>query len=209
VFRRRRGLPPLPDLSDPAVLKLTHQILARPEFAAAAEASRTTDWERAIADWILQLQFLRDSNPILYWIIFAAVIAVAIALFAHIAWTVWIATHTPAPRGRPASRAASPDLALEAARLAADGFYLEAAHRLMLASFRTLGERSVIELRPDRSNRWIRAALHKSALGAELAADLDHLVERTERRWFGDRENDPAIYTQWCAAFERLSSAAR
>jgi hypothetical protein len=199
----------LPDLSDPAVLKLTRQILARPEFAAAADANRTTDWGRAIANWLLKLQFLRDSNPVLYWAIFGAVIASAIAIFAHIAWTIWVATHTPAPPGHPAARAAPPDFALEAAGLAADGFYLEAAHRLMLASFRTLGERSVIELRPDRSNRWIRAALHKSTLGDGLAGDLDDLVERTERRWFGDRENDPAIYAQWRAAFERLLSSAR
>jgi hypothetical protein len=199
----------LPDLSDPAVLKLTHQILERPEFAAATSPKWMTDWEQKFAQWIASLEFLRDANPVLYWTIFGVVILVAIALFAHIIWTVWIATHTLAPREGRIARATAPDLAADAARLAEDGYYLEAAHRLMLASFRTLGERAVIELRPDRSNRWIRAALHKSALGAELAADLDGLVQRTERRWFSDRENDPAIYAQWRTAFERLSAAAR
>ncbi len=169
-----------------------------------------TDWEQRIAQWIGRLEILRDANPLLYWAIFGCVIAVAIALFAHIIWTIWVATHTLAPHeNRIARTAAAPDLAADAARLAEDGHYLEAAHRLMLASFRTLGERSVIELRPDRSNRWIRAALHKSALDADLAADLDRLVERTERRWFSDRANDPAIYAQWRTAFERLFSAAR
>ncbi|MHB8384728.1 MAG: hypothetical protein ACYDC3_20615, partial [Candidatus Binataceae bacterium] len=179
----------MPDLRDPAVLKLTHQILARPEFAAAANANRTTDWGSTIAQWIARLESLRETNPILYWTIFGGVIAVAIALFGHMIWTIWIATHTSAPSENRAAREATPDLAAEAASLAADGYYLEAAHRLMLASFRTLGERAVIQLRPDRSNSWIRAELRKSALGAELAADLDRLVERTERRWFSDREN--------------------
>ena len=87
-------------------------------------------------------------------------------------------------------RRALPDLAREAESLAASGRYLDAAHRLMLASFRTLAERSVIELRPDRSNRWIRAALRGSTLAENLAAELDALVERTERRWFGDRVRD-------------------
>lgn len=199
----------MPDLSDPAVLKLTHQILARPEFADATSPKWMTDWEQRIGQWIARLEILRDASPILYWTIFGCVFAIAIALFAHVIWTIWMATHTLAPPESRIARAAAPDLAADAARLAADGYYLEAAHRLMLASFRTLGEREVIELRPDRSNRWIRAALHKSALGAELADDLDRLVERTERRWFSDRENDPAIYSQWRTAFERLSSAAR
>ena len=72
----------------------------------------------------------------------------------------------PEPRHRSAHpNAKVPDLAREAESLAASGRYLDAAHRLMLASFRTLAERSLIELRPDRSNRWIRAALRGSTLG--------------------------------------------
>ncbi|MGH7778432.1 MAG: hypothetical protein ACREQR_01205 [Candidatus Binataceae bacterium] len=199
----------MPDLSDPAVLKLTHQILARPEYAAATTSNTRAAWERWILQWLEKLQFLHDSSPILYWVIFAAVIAVAILLFAHIAWSIWVAMHTAAPREARIARPSAPDLSADAAGLASDGHYLEAAHRLMLASYRMLGERSVIELRPDRSNRWIRAALRGSSLDGELAADLDSLVERTERRWFGDRENDSAIYAQWRAAFERLSSVAR
>jgi hypothetical protein len=110
------------------------------------------------------------------------------------------------------ARRVLPDLAREAESLAASGRYLDAAHRLMLASFRTLAER-VIELRPDRSNRWIRAALRGSTLAENLAAEIDALVERTERRWFGDRArdpaNDPEIYARWRSAFEQLSSQAR
>ncbi len=103
----------------------------------------------------------------------------------------------------------SPDLAREAESLAAGGRYLDAAHRLMLASFRTLAERSLIELRPDRSNRWIRSALRGSPLAQGLAVEIDALVERTERRWFGNRAEDPEIYARWRSAYEQLSAPVR
>jgi len=89
--------------------------------------------------------------------------------------------------------------------LASNGSYLDAAHALMIASFRTLGERSVIELRPDRANRWIRGALRDSNLGRELSLNLENLIDQTERHWFGDRENDPAIYSQWRTAYSELT----
>jgi hypothetical protein len=92
--------------------------------------------------------------------------------------------------------------------LAADGRYLEAAHRLMLASFRALAERSVIELRPDRPNRWIRTALLGSSLAEGLALEIGALIEQTERLWFGDRQNDPGVYARWRSTFERLCAQA-
>ena len=55
-------------------------------------------------------------------------------------------------------------------------------------------------------------ALRRSTLGGNLAAELDSLVERTERRWFGDRSrdssNDPEIYARWRTAFAQLSMSA-
>lgn len=206
-------------MSDAAVRELAGKILARPEYAGATGAhSKVESWLYRFFHWVLQwfsgLEVMRDSSPILYWLIVLAIAAVSVALIAHVTWTIWIAMTAPEPAspGR-ASSASLPDLAREAEALAASGRYLDAAHRLMLASFRTLAERSVIELRPDRSNRWIRAALRGSALAENLATEIDALVERTERRWFGDRArdrtNDPEIYARWRSAFEQLSSQAR
>jgi hypothetical protein len=79
----------------------------------------------------------------------------------------------------------------------------------MIASFHALADRSVIELRPDRSNRWIRQAARKSALRSDLADDLDTLVRHTECQWFGGRENDRDSYLQWLSFFERLSDEVR
>jgi len=197
-------------MSDGAVRDLAGQILARPEYAGANGIhSKVESWLLrffdSILDWFSRLEVLRASSPLLYWLIVLGVAGTCVAVIAHVTWTIWIAMTAPEPASsKLASSAGSPDLAREAESLAASGRYLDAAHRLMLASFRTLAERSVIELRPDRSNRWIRAALRGSTLAENLAAELDALVERTERRWFGDRVNDPEIYARWRSAYEQL-----
>ncbi len=163
-----------------------------------------------LLDWIGRLGILRVEEPILYWMIIIALVAALVGMLVHLVWTLQAVLRMPEPPARSiAASAALPDLAGEAETLAANGRYLEAAHRLMLASFRSLVERSVLELTPDRPNRWIRAALRGSPLAQSLVFELDSLVERTERMWFGDRENDREIYVQWRSAFERLSSAAR
>jgi hypothetical protein len=206
-------------MSDDAVRQLASKILARSEYAESNGIhSKVDSWTlrllERILHWFSGLELLRDSSPLLYWLIVIAIAAVCVGLIAHVTWTIWIAMTAPEPASPArASGAGLPDLAREAESLAASGRYLDAAHRLMLATFRTLAERSIIELRPDRPNRWIRAALRGSALAENLALEIDALVERTERRWFGDRardhSNDPEIYARWRSAFEQLSSQAR
>jgi hypothetical protein len=203
----------LPDLSDAEVRALAGKILARPEYAHASgkqlqlQDSLYKFLER-ILRWFSDIEVLRDNSPLLYWMIVIAIAAVCAGLIAHVTWTLWIAMTAPEPPvQKRISAANAPDLAREAESLAASGRYLDAAHRLMLASFRTLAERSLIELRPDRSNRWIRGALNGAAIGSPLAGEIDLLIERTERRWFGDRLDDPEIYARWRAAFDQLSSS--
>jgi hypothetical protein len=202
-------------MSDEQVRDLAGKILARPEYAGANGVhSKVESWLSRFFEWLLRglssIEVLRNDSPLLYWMVVLALAGVSVALIAHVTWTIWIAMTAPRPISpAPASGTNPPDLAREAEALAASGRYLDAAHRLMLASFRTLAERPVIELRPDRSNRWIRAALRGSTLAENLATELDALVERTERRWFGDRTNDPEIYARWRAAYEQLSAQAR
>jgi hypothetical protein len=199
----------LPDLSDPAVRKLAADILARREFAHTKTPIPDLwwlKWIRKVLDWLATFGDLRMSDPGLYWIVVAMLGVILIAIIFLIARNIsetLRAAELPPP---PSPAGSPPDLAAEAESLAAAGRYLEAAHRLMIASFRAMGERSLIELRPDRSNLWIRGALRKSALAGGLALEIDRLIERTERRWFGLRENDPEIYTQWRSAFARLTA---
>ncbi len=195
--------------SDAAIRELAHQILARPEYANATSNKYVAELLRRILGWINNLGALQFKDPFLYWIVIVALVVVLVALVTHLVWTLRAALRAPEPSGRPVIGGRTmPDLAGEADALAADGRYLEAAHRLMLASFRALAETSVIELSPERSNRWIRAALRESSLAQPLAVELDALVERTERKWFGERANDARIYAEWRSAFERLTSAA-
>jgi hypothetical protein len=50
--------------------------------------------------------------------------------------------------------------------------------------------------------------LRDSQLNGQLVGEIDRLVARTERQWFGDRENSPDIYSDWRSAFDQLSRAA-
>jgi hypothetical protein len=199
----------LPDLSDPAVHKLTAEILARPEYARATGRDpilvRLLTW---LLDKLGKIEVLRVEAPVLYWTIMAVIALVLAGIIAHLIWTLWVALSAPEPATERWEALSRRDLAREAEALAADGRYLEAAHRLMLASFRALAERSVIELRPDLPNRWIRTALLRSSLAESLALEIGALIEQTERLWFGDRQNDPGIYARWRATFERLCAQA-
>ena len=195
----------MPDLSDPAVHKLTAEILARPEYGRATGGDpilvRLLKWS---LDQLDKLEILRVEAPVIYWTIIAVIALMLAGMTVHLIWTLWVALSAPEPAAERWEALSRRDLSQEAEALAADGRFLEAAHRLMLASFRALAERSVIELRPDRPNRWIRTALLRSSLAEGLALEIGALIEQTERLWFGDRQNDPAIYARWRSTFERL-----
>jgi hypothetical protein len=201
----------LTDLPDSRVRDLAHEILARPEYAAVRPLAIET-WLYSILhrliDWLGNLGTLRVTAPGLYWLIIIGLFLVFGVLVAHIVWSISAALRAPEPPDRLASSGQLRDPAAEAEMLAESGNFLEAAHNLMIATFRTLAERSVIELRPDRSNRWIRRALRDSQLNGQLVGEIDRLVARTERQWFGYRENSPDIYSDWRSAFDQLSRAA-
>ncbi len=199
------------EMSDAEIRELAHKILARPEYADAQDPNRDALIRalRAFFDWLRHLETLRSSSPALYWTIFAGLLFAAALMIAQIIWTLWVALRAPDRESIHAAPAPHRDFAEEAETLAESGRYLEAAHALMLATFRALAEASVIELRPDRSNRWIRRALMGSTLAENAAAEICTLVERTEVRWFGDRADDPDTYLRWRAAFGRISSQLR
>jgi hypothetical protein len=202
----------LVEVSDSAVRDLATKILERPEYAEAHQSTAPAWLTSALHwmfGWLRNLNGLHASAPGLYWLVMLALFGVFALLVAHIAWTISVAMRMRNPEQTAASGSDPRDPALEAEQLAASSRYLEAAHYLMIASFRTLAETSVIELRPDRPNRWIRLALRDSRLEPDLAIKIESLIDRTERHWFGDRENDPAIYSQWRSAYLELSRPAQ
>jgi hypothetical protein len=196
----------LPDPSDSAIRELARNILARREYG---QFNRNTDpawidWLRRFITWI---GVLHTNSPALYWALVAVLAIVMLAAVAQIVWSLRAAFRAPGPSARPVSANQAADLAGEAQQLAAAGRFLEAGHRLMIATFGVLAQRSVIELRPEYPNRWIRTALRASTLAQALAIEIGALVEQTERRWFGDRENEPDIYFHWRSVYQRLLSS--
>lgn len=197
-------------MTDQAVRDLARRILERREFTEAMRTERSERWMQMLLDWVRQFTTLRLRSPIVYWAVIIGATALAAALIVNIVQSLAAALRAPDPTPRSAlDHPATPDLKAQAEAFAQAGRYLDAAHSLMIACFRAMAERSLIELRPDRSNRWIRSALHSSSLGESFVAELDRLISGTERCWFGDRRNDPEIYRQWRSAFERLSVAQR
>ena len=200
------------DPSDNAVRDLAHTILARPEYDNA-HVSAPANWlasiMRRLFEWLGKFELLHEHAPALYWLVWGALLLIFILLLVHIVWTISIALRAPELPEPLARSNHQSDPRGDAERLAASGNYLAAAHVLMIASFRNLAENAVIELRPDRSNRWIRRALLASKLNSKLAREIDGLIERTERHWFGDREENPAIYSQWRSAFEAVTNFSR
>ena len=196
----------MPDPSASAIRELARNILARREYGLINQNPelKWIDWLRRFITWI---GVLHMNSPALYWALVAVLLIVVVAAFAQIVWSLRAAFRVRAPSARPVLAGQAADLAGEAHQLAASGRFLEAGHRLMIATFGVLAQRSVIELRPECSNRWIRAALSASTLAQALAIEIGALVEQTERRWFGDRENEPDIYFHWRSIYQRLLSS--
>ena len=197
---------PLPDPSPSAIRELARNILARREFGQVNQNQEPAwiNWLRRFLAWIGVLQ---TNSPALYWALIAALSIIVLAAILQIVWSLRAAFRAPAPSARPAVADQAADLAGEAQQLAAGGRFLEAGHRLMIATFGILVQRSVIELRPECSNRWIRAALSASTLAQTLVIEIGALVEQTERRWFGDRENEADLYFHWRSVYQRLLSS--
>jgi hypothetical protein len=196
----------LPDPSDSAIRELARDILARREYGLVSDNPEQwwLDWLHRFLKWT---GLLRMSSPILFWTLIAALSLAAAVIIVQSIRSLRAVLGARAPSVKGNSIEMTVDLAGEAGQLADSGRFLEAAHRLMIACFGVLAQRSVIELRPDCSNRWIRAALRGSPLAAGFAIEIGALVERTERRWFGNRENEPAIYYDWRSVYQRLLSA--
>jgi len=215
----------LPDPSDAAIRELARNILARREYGLVNDKLdlRWQQWfdslRGLVQDWLNRLLnlvqdwlnrflqwmgILRVESPLLYWSLVGALLIAVATMFAQIVWSIRGVLRTRASAVEALPTRPPADLAQQARELADRGQFLEAGHRLMIASFGVLAERCVIELRPDRSNRWIREALRGSPLAQALVVELGALVERTERIWFGNRDNQPDIYRDWTALYQRL-----
>jgi hypothetical protein len=201
-------------LGDESVRALAQEILAREEYARfrprglewLASAAR---WLAAIFEW---LGGLWATSPALYALLMLGLLAFAALLLAHVVWTVrraLAATPPPAPAPR---AGAAPDLAAEAATLAREGRFLEAAHAMHLACLALWMGAGALELRRHDPNRTLRRRLAEAPIPEPERRDFLALLARLELRWFRDRSpaaEDPALYGAWSALHGRLAAATR
>jgi hypothetical protein len=204
-------MPSIPPLSDAQVQEAAAEVLRRAPYAhwRAAEAKAAwleplLDWLRSFDGWLFDLSV---NAPVLYWLIVIAALLTAATLFAHVVWSVRVALSMPA-RGAPAPAVeGAPSLAAGAEALAAEGRFLDAAHRLQLATIELLLRRRLITLARSEPNRVLRERLRVAALPDSERGALLALVDRLESRWFRDRDNDASLYDEWRELYRRLRAA--
>jgi hypothetical protein len=112
--------------------------------------------------------------------------------------------------GKGSERGDGSPLPLQEARaLAADGHFLAAAHHVQLAALQMLLERRFVELARSEPNATLRRRLSGSSLPEAEKGDFLSLLDRLEAHWFRDREDDRALYRDWCQLHARLDGLGR
>jgi hypothetical protein len=192
-----------------AIRGLAAEILQRPEFAAARDPEDLLRYLRWLLEFLQGLDELRFSAPGMYWLVLGALLLVLVLLVAHISWAISRALRASTEAGKAVAPPPPADFRRDAQRLAADGRYLEAAHRLLLATLQHSARAGLIELRPEDTNRRLRRRIDRARLPGDLRMELLALMVETERHWFRDRRSDPALYERWSAAFAGLLEATK
>lgn len=199
---------PLTPAEDEGARRLAAEILQRTEFSGSRNALEA--WERIREwlhwfDWLLGWGSLSTTNPLLFYAILAVLVAIAAALILHIVWSIRAAMMQAVPTASRASTPAETRFDEEAAALATQGRFLEAAHRLQLGVLDLLLRGRRLELSRSEPNRVLRRRLSEARLGEGERRDLLRLLDRFETRWFRDREEDPGLYEDWRGLYLRLA----
>jgi len=177
------------------------------------------DWiERVLIDQVLGsiLAFLGrllslfgvfgETPDLLGWISISLILSVGVVL-AYRTWgESWFETRTPESKARPTRQHA--DAIREARSLASSGHFLEAAHRVQLATLAMLIDSDVLELARSDPNRTLRHRVADSSLPAGERATLISLVDRLEALWFNEPREDATLFEEWIALDERLARVA-
>ncbi len=199
------------EVSDSEVRELAREILARDEYHAAdgkVEAPNALvemlDWFRS---WMEALNRLYETDPLRFWLINGLLLLVLVALIAHIVWSVSRALKVAEPASDPMVESTQIDFQGQAEELAHQGEFLEAAHRLWLAFLDRTARSGWIRLRPEDTNRHVRAELALAGFDAGLRDEVFQLIDETERSWFRDRNQDPQLYERWQRVIHALDAA--
>lgn len=164
---------------------------------------RIFDW---IADFLGLFGISGDVSEGVGWLAVCTLAAAVIVLGWH-----WQSRRGFAQRARATPRNPGrihADALREAVALAHRGRFLEAAHRVQLATLAMLIEFDWLELARSDPNRTLRDRVRESALPARERRRLIELVDRLERLWFDERREDRGLFEDWLSLDERLVSIA-
>ncbi len=160
-------------------------------------------WER-LRDWLSELHV---SSPVLYWFLFAALVALLFVLLAHIAWTFRRAFAVDLPASDEPDTAHEKvqryrDLRQQANLLVGQGAWREAARLLLLALLALIEERKVLHLARGWTNREI---LQRLTLPPAESAALGVFRARVEGAWYGGHALERSQLTELEACVDRCA----
>lgn len=163
----------------------------------------TFDW---IASFLEFFGVFGDAREGIGWLAVGLLAAALIVLGRH-----WVGRFAVEARSSPENRRPGRDhaSALKSARdLAREGHYLEAAHRVQLATLALLIETDWLELARSDPNRTLRDRVRASSLPKPEARRLIELVDRLETLWFKEPREDRALFEDWLSLGERIVQVA-
>lgn len=196
--------------TDAQVRQLAEEILRRPDYARWRVGRTRLYW----LEWALDrlgafadtMADLAVNRPLLYWLILGLLLLAFVLLIAHIVWSIRVAVRARGPVPETA-RPGEVSVVGTAERLAAEGRFLDAARCLQVGAIELLVRRNVLDLARADANRRLRQKLAAAPVGEAERRQLIELVDRLERRWFRDREEDRGLFEAWQALFLRLQVA--
>jgi hypothetical protein len=188
--------------SDEEIQRLAGELLSGDEYARyrideEAWLAFFDRLARGLDSLLAWFDGLRIESPLLYWSALVALALVAVVLLAHMAWSIRAALRASAPDDERAVAGPRRDLVDEAARLAAQGRFLDAARRLEHACLDELMAQGAIELARGDANRVLRRRLADAPLAEPRRRELLGLVDRLESRLFRDPVDDAELYRGW------------
>jgi len=200
-------MPMVPEsITDEHVRSVAKQILSHAPYSAWRGNEMILPWLERFNEWLRQWNDWVGSLPAFTQVvIIGGMMLVASLLLAHVVWSVMVALRTKAPPPAAASGGDGPAFAAEAEALAAQGRFLEAAHRLQLATIELLVSQRRLALSRFEANRVLRRRVREASLPVHEGRTLLDLVDRLERGWFRDRAGDAELYGAWRDLHARLA----
>jgi hypothetical protein len=199
----------LATIGDQAVRERAAEILARPQYARfrTLQAEWLGKLLELFNEWLAWITQLHARAPGLYFTLLLGMLALCALLITHLVWSLRAAMRMPAPAAA-ARGAGERDFAAEARSLAERGEFLEASHRLLLASLAHAARNRLVELKPDDGNRALCRKLEGAAIDPAMRARWIELIARTDALWFGARAQDAELYAAWRNVYGALTGSA-